>query len=180
MSGNTREGGASQRDVGSRSREARREKHRRRHACVCESRDPKAPGMFDRVPRFLLNTMVLCRNPPTTSSGENHAGWVPFTFFSETSRLRSPTHPLSCAGLDLGLLITAVLAALPAGASARGCDYDCFWLLCFPCAPVGGEGMAAVLVLTALGLAFAAGFKMWIMAPALLSGSNSEQNFLPW
>ncbi|CAN0188274.1 unnamed protein product [Ectocarpus fasciculatus] len=89
----------------------------------------------------------------------------------------------SCAlnlGLDLGLLITAVLAALPAGASARGCDYDCFWLLCFPCAPGGGDGMASVLVLTALGLAFAAGFKMWIMAPALLSGLNGEQDFLPW
>lgn len=98
---------------------------------------------------------------------------------------RTPAaHPckilLHDSGLDLGLLITAVLAALPAGASAKGCGYDCFVLLCFPCAPGGGEGMAAVMVLTTLGLAVAAGFKMWMMAPALLTGQTREESFLPW
>jgi len=83
-------------------------------------------------------------------------------------------------GLDLGLLITAVLAALPAGASAKGCGYDCLVLLCFPCAPGGGEGMAVVMVLTTLGLAIAAGFKMWIMAPALLTRQSPQDSFLPW
>ncbi|CAM9238926.1 unnamed protein product [Hapterophycus canaliculatus] len=89
----------------------------------------------------------------------------------------------SCAlnlGLDLGLLITAVLAALPAGASAKGCGYECYVLLCFPCAPGGGEGMAVMMVLTALGLASAAGYKMWTMAPALLSTVTGEEGFLPW
>ncbi|CAM9324089.1 unnamed protein product [Scytosiphon promiscuus] len=89
----------------------------------------------------------------------------------------------SCAlnlGLDLGLLITAILAALPGGASAKGCGYECYVLLCFPCAPGGGEGMAAVMVLTSLGLASAAGFKIWMMAPALLSTATGEEGFLPW
>eukprot|EP00903_Cladosiphon_okamuranus_P013593 g12660.t1 len=89
----------------------------------------------------------------------------------------------SCAlnlGLDLGLFITAVLAALPAGASAEGCGYDCFGILCFPCAPVGGVGMAVVMVLTTLVLSCAAGFKMCLMAPALLSGQTREESFLPW
>lgn len=88
----------------------------------------------------------------------------------------------SCAlnlGLDLGLLITAALAALPAGASARGCGYDCFVLLCFPCAPNGGEGMAVAMVLTTLGLAWAAGRKMWSMTFAVREGSGVEE-FLPW
>lgn len=83
-------------------------------------------------------------------------------------------------GLDLGLLITAVLAALPAGASAKGCGYDCLVLLCFPCAPGGGEGVAAVMVMTTLGLAIAAGFKMWVMAPALLTSQSPQESFLPW
>lgn len=88
----------------------------------------------------------------------------------------------SCAlnfGLDLGLLITAVLAAFPAGASARGCGYDCYTLLCFPCAPVGGVGMAVSMILMTLGLAFGAAFKMWSMLSALTNGL-SGQGFLPW
>lgn len=84
------------------------------------------------------------------------------------------------SGLDLGLLITAALAALPAGASAQGCGYSCFVVLCFPCAPGGGVGMATVMVLTTLALSFAAGFKMWLMAPALLAGATREESFLPW
>lgn len=88
----------------------------------------------------------------------------------------------SCAlnlGLDLGLLITALLAALPAGASGRGCGYHCYILLCFPCAPVGGDGMAAGMVLATLGLAFGVGLKMWGMATALKKGLTGEE-FLPW
>ena len=88
----------------------------------------------------------------------------------------------SCAlnlGLDLGLLITATLAALPAGASAKGCGYDCYVLLCFPCAPNGGEGMAVAMVLATLGLASAVARKMWLITIAVRGGGGSE-GFLPW
>lgn len=92
----------------------------------------------------------------------------------------------SCAlnlGLDLGLFITALLAAVPAGAAPRGCGYTCVTFLCFPCAPVGGEGLAVFMVFAALALAVGAATKMWVMAKAMkergVPGLRREE-FLPW
>lgn len=92
----------------------------------------------------------------------------------------------SCAlnlGLDLGLLITSLLATLPAGAAPRGCGYKCLHILCFPCAPIFDEAMAAFMVLSLLTLAVAVTVKMWVMTIAVRKRGSPElygPTFLPW
>lgn len=98
----------------------------------------------------------------------------------------------SCAlnlGLDLAVLIMALLAMLPAVFSANGCGYDCYGFLCFPCAPLGGQWIASGMAAAAFGLAMGAGGKLWIMTATLrraswgddgFSFSGKTVDFLPW